>query len=308
MARFDSIVVLTAKARGTTLLASVPLKRLRKKHPGRRIICVTQFPELLACLPYIDDIFSYDTRGIYEIAIIDNEVIDLTGTLDFQPNRREVPRHLVALLCERAGVSDELEHPECHLSPQERAAAHNLVSSVRRRPELKLGVFTTSTSTPNKEWRLDNWVQLIGNTSHFIEWVHLGLPRGEPIPGVNYLRLQPREDICVIGLADCVVTLDTFMLHAAATQLYNRNVIVLLGSTRPECVSYPEYSNIFHLSLDCQPCCRPYHPLDVAYSADGTPLRWPSGKERGWECPHVECMDLISVREVEHALKRVLMK
>lgn len=306
MARFSSIVVLTAKARGATLLASIPLKRLRLKYPGRRIVCITQFPELLTGLPYIDDIFTYNTPGVYEIAIMDNEVIDLTGTLDFQPNRRDVRRHLMALICERAGVANEVEHPECNLTPQERAAALDLVCSARRRPELQLGVFTTSTSTPNKEWRLDKWTQLICNTSRSVEWIHLGLPRGELIPNVTYLRPQPREAVGVIGLADCVVTLDTFMLHAAATQFHDGRVIVLLGSTRPECVSYPEFTNIFHLDLECQPCGRPYHPLDVAYSADGIPLRWPSGKEREWECPHVGCMDLVPVDEVEKALAAVL--
>src|SRR5216684_3242489 len=305
MSRFDSIVILVAKARGATLLASVPLRRLREKYPTRQIVCVTQFPELVVGLPYVDKVLFYETPGIYEQAIKDCEIIDLTGTLDFQPHRRDVPRHLISLLCERAGVTEVPDHPECNLTEEETATASRLILAARQRPELSLGIFTSTTSTPNKEWSAQHWTHLISRTAHYVEWIHLGRKK-RGLDGTICLDVEPRQMIGILGMADCIVTLDTFMLHAAATQFRDQRVILLLGSTKPECVSYPEFNNIFHLQLDCQPCGRPHHPLDIAYSSDGVALRWPSGRERGWECSHVECMDLITAMEVERAVANAL--
>lgn len=166
--------------------------------------------------------------------------------------------------------------------------------------------FTTRTSTPNKEWPQGRWTELVARTSTFCTWIHAGGDILKPrIPNVIYRDLTVRETIALTAVVDAVVTLDTFLLHAAACRRRS-GVIVLLGSTRPECVSYPAFTNLYVEALPCQPCGRPFHRFDVSYGPDGEVRRYSSGRVRKWECPHVECMAHIEVSAVEQALRHAL--
>jgi ADP-heptose:LPS heptosyltransferase len=302
--RFEALVVLLPKARGATLISTVVLRQLRRKFPHRRITCIAEFPELLYGSPFLNGIVRYSEPFLFDRWIKDNEVVDLTGTLDYQPNRRQVPVHLIDLLCGRAGVGWDGCLPDCSLTDAEVSEASRRISSVREKMGgLPCIAMTTSTSTPNKEWPVANWTELVHRTASRIAWIHLGTPSGIEIPGVHYLRLGIREDIAVLKLVDGAVCLDTFLLHAAASQRSaDGRVVVLLGSTRPECVSYSMFLNIFDEAYDCQPCCRPFHPLDRAFADDGALEFWPDGKPRKWVCDHVSCMKIISVDRVEQAI------
>lgn len=79
------------------------LRQLRREYPDRTIQCITKYPDVLLGLPYIDEILHCDSYNVFENAIKDNEVIDLTSTLHYQPNRRPIPIHLIDLLCRRRG-------------------------------------------------------------------------------------------------------------------------------------------------------------------------------------------------------------
>lgn len=303
--RFDDTVVITPKALGASLLSTVVLRRLAAERCGHSLRCVTQYPEIFKGLPYVDHVYSIDEPWLFERAIQDNEVIDLTGTLDFQPNRRITPLHLIDLLCRRANVSNDGIGPECRLSIAELNTGRELVASLRRAKNCRVVAMTTRTSTPNKEWPRERWSQLVERTHDSITWLHLGFCLDPPIQDVEYRYLTLREDIAVLTHVDGIVTLDTLLLHEAAAA-HNRSVVVLLGSSHPDCVSYRGFANLYVENLDCQPCGRPYHPLDLAYASDGTQRLRASGKPRKWECEHVDCMSFIPIDMVELAIVRNL--
>jgi ADP-heptose:LPS heptosyltransferase len=303
--RFDAITVILPKARGATLLSTVALRRLREKFPNRNIFAIAQFPELLQGLPYIDRIFSFTDSHLFDTAVKDNDVIDLTGTLDYQPNRRPVPIHLIDLLCKRAGVERMRLGPEFHLTSAEIRSGQQIVDEIPNPKRLPIVAIGTRTSTRNKEWPRERWCELVEATKSSVKWVHLGdIADKSEIPHVHYCKLSLREDIAVLRLVHGIVCLDTFLLHAVASQrAEDHRVIVLLGSTCPECVSYPAFCNIFRPVFDCQPCCRPYHALDRLFNEDGTQVVDLDGKVRKWECSHVSCMNVIEVAEVHAAIK-----
>ncbi|HKC63168.1 MAG TPA: hypothetical protein VKB86_05995 [Pyrinomonadaceae bacterium] len=241
--------------------------------------------------------------------MLDKEIVDLSGTLDFQPNRRPSPVHLIELLCRRAGVSNDYKGPECFLSSEELSDAKRFVDSAKHDSTKAVIAITTRTSTRNKEWRPERWQELVQKLSSKVRWLHLGESQSPPLSGVEYLSFSPRQTVAVTRYVDGVVTLDTFLLHAAATQrLGTAGVITLLGSSRPECVSYPTFHNIFFSSYDCQPCGRPYNSFDLRILHDGNFDRWPNGKPKKWECEHVACMDLIDVDTVADAVRSLILK
>lgn len=142
-----------------------------------------------------------------------------------------------------------------------------------------------------------------------VKWLHLGEPQEPLLSEVEYLSLSPRQSIAITKYADGIVTLDTFLLHAAATQrLASGGVVTLLGSSHPTCVSYAAFRNLYFKQYDCQPCGRPYSPFDLAVLPDGSRVLWPNGKAKKWECEHVACMDLIGVDAVVDAIQTAILQ
>jgi ADP-heptose:LPS heptosyltransferase len=292
--RFIKRTAILPSALGATLMSTVALRGLAAAAPDQPLSCVTRFPALLANLPYVAAVYAEPLgMGGFEHVIQDCEVTDLTGTLDDQPNRRAVARHLIDLLCERADVPNDGGGPECVLTADELSAAHSRLERYRTNRARRVVVFSTRTATPNKEWPLARWQELVVRARD-IRWVHVGSAIAGPIlPGVVYETISPRETIALCGAADGVVTLDTFLLHAAKAAR-QRNTVALFGSTRPECVSYPEFKNLYLEGYECQPCGRPFHRMDLAYTEAGEVGLWPNGKARKWECAHVDCMKLLT--------------
>ena len=302
--RFKEITVILPRAKGATLLSTVVLRRLRHKYPESLIQCISKFPELLEGLNYVDRICDWDDVLNFEGAIMDREVIDLNGTLDFQPNRRPAPIHLIELLCKRAKVNNDFLGPECNLSGKEIISAQSEIGLNGSRHGLPVILITTRTSTVNKEWSCDSWKELVMHFGDRVRWLHVGDFHKPLINGVEYLSLTPRQSIAVAGLVDGVVTLDTFLLHAAASQRRQRGgVVVLLGSSHPNCVSYDTFRNVYFQSLECQPCGRPFSQFDLKRLSDGQPEPWPNGKAKKWECEHVDCMKAIKVEYVATAIE-----
>lgn len=305
--RFQDITVIVPRALGATLLSTVVLRRLKEVCPERTLRCVAKYTDLLRESPYIDEIIDWDAPDIFANFLQDKEIVDLSGTLDYQPNRRPRPAHLIDLLCRRAEVSNDSKGPECFLSSEELRDAQRYVESIRSDSKNVIAI-TTRTSTRNKEWRQERWQELIQQLDSKVRWLHLGESQSPNLDGVEYLSLTPRQTIAVTRYVDGIVTLDTFLLHAAATQrLDTPGVITLLGSSRPECVSYPSFYNIYFNLYDCQPCGRPYNAFDLNILPDGTVDQWPNGKPKKWECEHVACMDLIAVDNVTTAIRSFIL-
>jgi ADP-heptose:LPS heptosyltransferase len=302
--RFKELTVILPRAMGATLLGTVVLRRLRHKYPEFLIQCISKFPELLEGLNYVDKVCDWDEVTNFEGAIMDREVIDLNGTLDFQPNRRPTPIHLIELLCKRAKVDNDFLGPECHLSAKEIISAQREIGLDRLRSGLPAILITTRTSTVNKEWNCDSWKELVTHFRNRVRWLHVGDFQKPLIKGVEYLSLTPRQSIAVAALVDGVVTLDTFLLHAAASQRRQRGgVIVLLGSSHPYCVSYDTFHNVYFQHLECQPCGRPFSQFDLKRLSDGQPDHWLNGKAKKWECEHVDCMKAVKVEYVADAIE-----
>lgn len=300
---FDDFTIIIPKALGATLLSTVAVRQLKRKHPGRKIRCIAEFTDLFAGSPHIHEVLHREAPDVFGRAVQDNEVIDLNGTLDYQPNRRPNPLHLIDLLCSRADVVNDGEGPECFLTETELHIAERLVRT-KRSDKKRVIAIATRTSTPNKEWSMEKWRELNDRLGKSIRWLHVGESREPILEGVDYLSLEPRESIALTRHVDGIVTLDTFLLHAAATQRLNcGGVVTLLGSSHPDCVSYEPFHNIYVQQYECQPCGRPYNSFDVAFLPDGSIERWPNGKAKKWECGHVACMDLISVEAVIAAIK-----
>lgn len=309
LGRFSDITVLVPKAIGVALLSSVVVRALKKRAPDRNIRCVARHGVFFHGCPYVEEVIDPNTPYLFRDAIQDKHVIDLSRYLDYQPNRREVPVHLLDLLCNQAGVQNDGGGPECFLQPEEEAWAKAEIARHQKPGASATILITTRTSTVNKEWRQRRWIELVRHFGSNVLWLHVGDPRGQVLEGVVYLSTSPRQTIALAGAVTGVVTLDTFLLHAAACAR-NRTggVVTILGSSRPECVSYAAFRNLYVKEYDCQPCGRPYGSHDFNILPNGEVMRWPNGKAMKWVCEHVSCMDLVSVASVIESIDECILQ
>ncbi len=301
--RFFDLSVVVPKAIGAALLSTVVFRLLKQRYPVRHIRCVTQFGALFEHSPHIHEVIHPSSPAFFTRALQDRDIIDLNGTLDYQPHRRSAPVHLIVLLCARAGLLNDQNGPECFLTGAERQWARQTLATYSGRSPAAIILITTRTSTPNKEWSAEHWRRLIEHYGQRIVWLHVGHSVRPPIDGVTYLATSERQTVALAEVVSGIVTLDTFLLHAAACARRNLGrVVVLLGSSRPDCVSHPGFRNLYVEHYPCQPCGRPYNAHDTHVLPSGDVARWPNGKAVKWRCEHVACMDLITPAAVISAI------
>lgn len=300
--RFAELSVLVPKALGATLMSTVVVRGLKKMEPNRPINCAGKFVDLFSGSPYVDRVFDISDPDLFRKCLQDREVIDLTGTHQAQPHRRDPAPHLIDLLCGRAGVTNDGLGPECFLRADELVEAERTLSG-RRHGSSPVLMIATRTSTRNKEWPLDKWQALIRELGPAVAWIHVG-DSERALERVSYLSLSPRQTIALAGRVDGVLTLDTFLLHAAACRGPRQPpAVALLGSSNPKCVAYPNVRALYLPEYECQPCGRPFDAHDVQLLPSGEVAMWRPGKPMKWTCEHVACMDLLDVKTVADVVR-----
>ncbi|MGB7801822.1 hypothetical protein [Buttiauxella sp.] len=101
----------------------------------------------------------------------------------------------------------------------------------------------SKTTTDNRNWNYKRWLTLIKNLSNNFDFIDLS--------NVNYSLLQ---SLAITKYSFAGICLDSFLVHGSAA-VGAENVIVLAGSSRGECITYPGQSLIYEES-ECiaQPC------------------------------------------------------
>ncbi|EMQ2878879.1 hypothetical protein V9N52_004226 [Vibrio navarrensis] len=103
--------------------------------------------------------------------------------------------------------------------------------------------FQSQATSPNRLWGEENWTKLkaaLGEQYSFVD--------------LSRAPYSPRESLSLAKHSFAGVCLDSFMLHGSAA-VGADNVLVILGSSRPECVTYSGQT-VFYTPSQChlQPC------------------------------------------------------
>lgn len=144
---------------------------------------------------------------------------------------------------------------------------------------------SVSTSS-NRIWKSSNWEILKETFSDIYSFVDLSTE-----------GYSLRQSLAIVKHSFAGICLDSFMVHGSAA-VNAKNVLVILGSSRPECVTYPgQYIHYKESGCPLQPCgmhgyfsgCKREHEHLFA--------------ENNCIYPFPKCMDTISVRDVSETLE-----
>jgi ADP-heptose:LPS heptosyltransferase len=165
-------------------------------------------------------------------------------------------------------------------------------------------VLHPKSSTVNKDWKLEEWKRLVDLLLQHGPCLQVGGDKtihadiiSVPTNGMMQFALLPQAAVCI-----CV---DSLFLHASAARGVKR-CCVLLGSSDPQSVLYPNYTYIYKQIAECQPCGRPYIHLDIRYDDKGCPLKDEFGEYIRWECPDRRCFDWLTSNYVYEEVLRLI--
>jgi ADP-heptose:LPS heptosyltransferase len=177
---------------------------------------------------------------------------------------------------EQLGIEVDDPRPNCFLTESEEREGEMIVSKYVNPVAIQI----TGASSPNKNWPLENWEELVSNNPDY-NFIQLGLANEELVKGAVDLRgTSIRQAFAIVKASKAFVGIDSVFAHAAAA--FHIPSVVLFGPETPAVWGYQWNQNLYN-PPPCSPC------LDVL-------LKDP--------CPYgKQCMINITVSQVENALR-----
>lgn len=208
--------------------------------------------------------------------------------------------HIVDLICKLCGVEPQPRTLDFYLSEEEKRFGYQFVEAIKLRTGRKhvVGIHPNA-STPNREWPLSNWNQLVYSLRSSIAFVQLsaaGDPRVSGTAGINHM-FGIREVAAVVRYSDAIIANDSWINHAAAA--VSTPGVVLFGASSPIVFGHILHHNLVGVRMECAPCYRPAlwaGDFSIDYLKRLIP----------WECSHRLCLRSISVETVKTALLNLL--
>jgi hypothetical protein len=228
---------------GDDLMCTVVAHELKKRGTGK-IWLFTTFPELAAGN---SDLIAVPTdfrlRRLCKLLGVPCVEVGYPG---------KPPRHIIAMMCEAAGVKGEVElRPRLMLSPDESHAGR-----VTARPQIALQTSNLSARFPirNKLWHPERMQAVADALQDDFDLVQLGAASDPPLQGAFDLRgkTSVRQAAAVLAQSRLFIGLTSGLMHLARA-VECRSVIVYGGREHPHQSGYSANENI-HWEGPCAPC------------------------------------------------------
>lgn len=261
---------------GCTVASTAVVYSLIEQIPNIKVS--TPHPSLLA---HIDGLSITDSReetnDVYDVDLRMYTARRPHNSLPYRPSYI----HMLEMAEEKLKIKLTKKTPYLHLTEYEKEWAKIEVSKWK----LPLIWIQSEATSSNRLWTDTNWDDLqnfFKDTFSFID-----------LSKANY---SLRESLALIKYSYGGICLDSFLVHGAGA-VGAKNVLVLLGSSRPECVTYPD-QYVFYKPKTCsvQPCGM------HGYYDGCNPLDQPLFNGRN--CIHTfhRCMSDISLESVKNKL------
>lgn len=239
-----NISIRLANSLGCSVAGTAIIHSVKSLYPHKKINVITKTPSLLEGIKRINiiQISSDNEENIYDI--------DLRKYTARRPHNNKPYRpsyiHMFEMAEEQLKIKLPRYRPHLVLDKSEKNFASN---EIRKYPHPLIWIQTKSNSS-NREWPTYNWDELIcqfRKTYSFIDLSNAGYTL--------------RQSLAITTVSSGGICLDSFLVHGSAA-VGAKSVIVLLGSSRAECVTYSG-QHIISSSKICaaQPCAmHGYYP------------------------------------------------
>lgn len=226
---------------GDVLMCTPALREAKLANPLLRIFFYTDFGDLIRGLPYIDDVFPTELAP---------KAAHYLGYEDATPPKV----HLAKILGDRLGVKVRDVRPDCIIN-------HNLVQKYKESWGVGPNIIIlrrASRWTPNKDWPMSSWDELVKKLSDKYKIVEIG--EKCDIPGNEQIRvnvdLRGKTDsaqlVAAIAAADLYVGPDSGPMHIAGA-VGTKSVVIYGGYIHPVTTAYAGTWPLY-TAVSCAPC------------------------------------------------------
>ncbi len=228
---------------GDELMCTPIFREIRRRNPRCHLTFVTRHPEIFRLNPQLDAVELFSPEAA-------RDAIDLTYGPVVPP-----PRPLITLMAECVGldlVADELDAPEFTPTPELRQRRESWT-----RPLIVIQP-QASHWTPNKQWPVAAWQELIGRLVAEFEVVEVGKETLFPQQafGAGFHSLAGATSMAdfawIIGQAAVFIGPASGGMHFARA-FRVRSVIIFGGYESPSGYNYP-LTQAFYTPVPCAPC------------------------------------------------------
>ncbi|MEK6833103.1 MAG: hypothetical protein AABY32_03575 [Nanoarchaeota archaeon] len=222
---------------GCSVAATSVINSLKDKFPNLDLEVYTKYPDLFIDIKgiKIKDISKKDYNIKFDIDLRDYIKTRPHNSIPYKP----IYVHMLELA--EKNLSIKLKHllPKINLSKEEINWAINKIKAYKK----PLIWIQTETKSQNKNWFDDYWNVLIKELSKNYDIIDL-----------SKTNFTLRQSLAITKVCKGGITLDTFLVHGSAA-VGAKNVLVLLGSSRKEVVTYPS-QKVIYIKSECpiQPC------------------------------------------------------
>ena len=228
---------------GDDLMCTAVAHELKKRQAGR-IWLFTSFPELAIGNPDLTAV-PHDFRLRRLCSVFRTPCVEVG-----YPGKP--PRHIIAMMCEAAGVRGEVQLlPRLALSPDESRAGR-----VAGRPQITLQTSNLAARFPirNKLWPPERMQVVADALKDAFDLVQLGAASDPLLHGALDLRgkTSVRQAAAVLAQSRLFIGLTTGLMHLARA-VECRSVIVYGGREHPRDSGYSANENV-HWEGPCAPC------------------------------------------------------
>jgi ADP-heptose:LPS heptosyltransferase len=241
--RRSQLHLLRPAALGDVLMCTPALRELKRRNPSCHVTFYTNFPDLIAGLPFIDQVRPAGDSP--RDAIWPN-----------YERSRPPRRHIARIFGDHLGLPVRDVRPSCVVDP---ALRDQFRAAWKDRPRPWIVVNRRASRwTPNKDWPDEFWVELIDRLASQGTVIEVGadttsLPARS---GGSYVDLRGQttlpELIAAIAACDLLVGPITGTVHIAAA-MGVPSVVIYGGYEHPDGSSYPGNINLYS-PVECAPC------------------------------------------------------
>lgn len=265
---------------GCSVAGSAVIYSIIEEMPKYQIILNTIYPTLFKGIKQIKILIPDKEENDYEVDLRKYTSRKPHSVAPYKPSYV----HMIEMAEEQLGINLPRKKPILYLEQSEIDWAKKEISRYGK-PVIWI---QTKSNSNNRHWPKEKWRQLIERNKENYTFLDL-----------SNIHYSLRESLSITKVSYGGVALDSFLLHGSAA-VDASNVVALLGSSNPVCVSYPK-QKILYKSSSCayQPCgmhgyvlgCRPQDEFLFLKSPNNLCLK-----------PTFECMEAITIEEVENSL------
>lgn len=290
--KFDNIVFIVDGGIGKNIMATVPLRGIKKKYPNKKIHVVCGFPDIFLHNPNVDRLYRFtNTQYLCEDKIKTERALVLKREPYIEYDYLYKNKHLTEVWCEVLNVPFDNTKPDIFLTRRDLREAERFLKNTKKKVLLMhlTGGIPPQQGQPLKRMYVrdlpEEVAQIIVDElkdDYFI--INIRRKGQAEFKSVLNLESMLRPLIALIPHADKLLFIDSFMQHAAAAQ--DREAIVLWGGTHPTCLGYESHINIMK-----ERCKNPFCHRPNSYLFDVSPTSM-GNMQVMWDCEFGDiCME-----------------